>query len=201
MDAPTPPNLNHRLPVFTLLIFGGGVVIAMFPDWSEWLVYDRSAILSGEIWRMFTGHWVHFSITHLVCDLLVLGIAGWIIEAQRLPNFRWLCALTPWLTSAVLLLFEPKMKLFGGLSGLATTMVVYLALFGLHNAAPWRWVCLAILMGFIGKILFEITTGRMILVTVENPSTVVSVTSHISGAAIALMFYGWSKIFAGRYRR
>lgn len=201
MDAPTPPNLNHRLPVLTLLIIGGGVVIAMFPGWSAWLVYDRSAILSGEIWRMFTGHWVHFSTPHLVYDLLALGIAGWIIEAQRLPYFGWIFALTPWLTSAVLLLFEPQMKLFGGLSALATTLIVYLALFGLHNAAPWRWVCLAILLGFIGKILFEITTGRMILVTVENTSTVVSVTSHIAGAATALMFYGWSKIFAGRNKR
>jgi len=143
VDTTKPPKLIRKLPVITTLMVGSGVVIALFPSWSSWLIYDRSAILSGEIWRMFTGHLVHFSPSHLVYDLLALGIAGWIIETQKLPHFGWLCLLTPWLISAILLLFEPHMKLFGGLSALATTAIVYLALFGLHDAAPWRWVCLA----------------------------------------------------------
>ena len=150
---------------------------------------------------MFTGHWVHFSTSHLVYDLLALGIAGWIIETQKLPHFGWLCLLAPWLISAVLLWFEPQMKLFGGLSALATTAIVYLALFGLHDAAPWRWVCLATLLGIAGKIIFETTTGRMIFVTTDNVPVAVSVASHISGVLIALLFYGWAKVFTGKNRR
>ena len=201
MDASKPQSLARRLPVITLLLIGGAVVIAQFPGWSAWLIYDRSAILSGEIWRMFTGHWVHFSTSHLVYDLLALGVAGWIIEAKNLPHFGWLCLLTPWLVSAVLLLFEPRMNLFGGLSALATTAIVYLALFGLHDAPPWRWVCLAALMGIAGKILFEMSTGRMMFVTTGDGPVAVSVAGHISGALIALLFYGQSKIIAGRDRR
>ena len=150
---------------------------------------------------MFTGHWVHFSTSHLVYDLLALGIAGWISESQKLPHFGWLCLLAPWLISAVLLLFEPQMKVFGGLSALATTAIVYLALFGLHDATPWRWICLAALLGFIGKILYEMTTGHMIFVTTGDVPVAVSVASHIAGALIALLFYGQSKVFAGRNRR
>ena len=142
---------------------------------------------------MFTGHWVHFSTSHLVYDLVVLGVAGWIIETQKLPHFGWLCLLTPWLISAVLLLFEPQMKLFGGLSALATTAIVYLALFGLHDAVPWCWVCLAVLLGIAGKIIFEMTTGKMLFVTAGNIS--VSVASHISGALISILFYGQIKNF------
>jgi rhomboid family GlyGly-CTERM serine protease len=201
VDASKPPGLDRRLPVITLLLVSGGLVIALFPGWSPWLIYDRSAILSGEIWRMFTGHWVHFSISHLVYDLLVLGIAGWIIENQKLPRFGWLCLVAPWFISAVLLLFEPQMKVFGGLSALATTAIVYLALFGLHDVSPWRWVCLAALLGIAGKILFELTTGRTIFVTTKDIPVAVSVASHISGALIALLFYGWSKVFAGRNRQ
>lgn len=198
MDTTKPPKLSRRLPVITMLMVGSGVVIALFPGWSSWLVYDRSAILSGEIWRMFTCHWVHFSTSHLVYDLMALGIAGWIIETQKLPHFGWLCLLTPWLISAILLLFEPQMKLFGGLSALATTSIVYLALFGLHDAAPWRWICLATLVGIASKIIFEMTTGRILFATTGNIPVTVSVASHISGAMIALLFYGWSKIFAGK---
>jgi rhomboid family GlyGly-CTERM serine protease len=201
VDASKPPGLDRRLPVITLLLVGSGVVIALFPGWSPWLIYDRSAILSGEVWRMFTGHWVHFTTSQLIYDLLALGIAGWIIENQKLPHFGWLCLLAPWLISAVLLWFEPHLKVFGGLSALATTAIVYLALFGLHDSAPWRWVCLAALLGIAGKILFEMTTGRMIFVTTGNVPVAVSVASHISGAVIALLFYGQSKIFTGRKRR
>ena len=201
MDTSKPQGLVRRLPVITLLLVGSGVVIALFPGWSSWLIYDRSAILSGEVWRMFTGHWVHFSTSHLIYDLLALGIAGWIIETQKLPHFGWLCLLAPWLISAVLLWFEPQMKLFGGLSALATTAIVYLALFGLHDAAPWRWVCLATLLGIAGKIIFETTTGRMIFVTTDNVPVAVSVASHISGVLIALLFYGWAKVFTGKNRR
>ena len=201
MDTSKPPGLGRRLPVITLLLVGSGVLIAMFPGWSSWLIYDRSAILSGEIWRMFTGHWVHFSTSHLVYDLLALGIAGWIIETQGLPHFGWFCLLAPWLISAVLLLFEPQMKFFGGLSALATAAIVYLALFGLHDAGPWRWVCLAALAGVAGKILFEMTTGRMIFVTTGNVPVTVSVASHITGALVALLFYGQAKILPGTNRR
>jgi rhomboid family GlyGly-CTERM serine protease len=201
VDAPKPQILDRRLPVITLLLAGGALVIALFPGWSSWLIYDRPAILSGEIWRMFTGHWIHFSTSHLVYDLLALGIAGWIIETKNLPHFGWLCLLAPWLISAVLLVSEPQMNLFGGLSALATTAIVYLALFGLHDAPPWRWVCLAALLGIAGKIFFEMSTGRMIFVTTGNVPVTVSVAGHISGALIALLFYGWSKMFAGRNRQ
>ena len=141
------------------------------------------------------------STSHLVCDLLALGVAGWIIESQKLPHFGWLCLLAPCLISAVLLLFEPQMKLFGGLSALATAAIVYLALFGLHDAAPWRWICLSALLCIAGKIIFEMTTGHMLFVTTGEVPVAVSVASHLSGALIALLFYGWVKIFAGSKER
>jgi rhomboid family GlyGly-CTERM serine protease len=201
VDTSNSQGLGRRLPVITLLLVGSGVVIHLFPSWSSWLIYDRSAIFSGEIWRMFTGHLVHFSTSHLFYDSLALGIAGWIIETQKLPHFGWLCLLTPWIISVVFLLFEPQMKLFGGLSALATTAIVYLALFGLHDAAPWRWICLAALLCIVGKIIFEMSTGRMMFTNIGNVPVTVSVVGHISGVLIALLFYVQSKIFAGRNRQ
>jgi rhomboid family GlyGly-CTERM serine protease len=186
------PGVAGRLPVITLLAVGAALTIARFPGWSPWLVYDRSAILSGQIWRMFTGHWVHFSTSHLIYDSLALGIAGWIIETQKLPNFGWLCVLTPWLISGVLLLAEPQMQWFGGLSALAVTAVVYVALYGLRDTTSWRWICLAALLGMAGKIVCEITTGHMLFVTAANDPVTVATASHISGVVIALIFFAAS---------
>lgn len=182
----------RRLPVITLLLIGAAATVALFPSWQSRLVYDRPAILSGEIWRMFTGHWVHFSTSHLVYDSLALGVAGWIIETQKLPNFGWLCLLAPWLISGVLLVIEPQMAWFGGLSALATTAVVYLVLFGLRGTGLWQWACLSALVGMVGKTIFEIATGNMIFATTVNDSAVVCTASHIAGAGVAVLFYGWA---------
>src|SRR5580692_5128194 len=130
MDTSQFQSLGRRLPVVTMLVVGGALLVAVFPGWASWLVYDRAAICSGEIWRMFTGHWIHFSSSHLVYDLLALGVAGWIIEAKGLPHFAPLCLIAPWLISAALLVLEPHLEVFGGLSALATTAIVYLTLFG-----------------------------------------------------------------------
>jgi rhomboid family GlyGly-CTERM serine protease len=189
MDTPDPQGLNRRLPVITLLLVAGGVMAAMFSGCSSWLVYDRSAILSGQIWRLFTAHWVHFSIAHLAYDLVALGIIGWIIETKRLARFGWLCLLAPWLISGGLLLAEPQVKYYGGLSALAVTALVYLALHGLHEVGAWRWICLAALLGVTGKTAFELVTGRTLFVS-GNDAVSVSVASHVFGALVALAFYG-----------
>ena len=150
---------------------------------------------------MFTGHWVHFSTSHLVYDSLVLGIAGWIIETQKLPNFGWLCLLAPGFISGVLLVMEPQMEWFGGLSALATTAVVYLAIFGVRSKGLWRWACRSAFLGLAGKIILELTTQRMLLVTTVNHSVAVSTVSHIAGGWIALLFYFWTKFITERKRR
>lgn len=192
MDTPksqNQPGLKIRLPVVTMAMISAAAVIAAVPGLPAWLVYDRTAILNGQIWRLFTGHWVHFSTSHSVYDSLVLGMAGWIIETKRLPHFRWLCLLAPWLISGSLLMVEPRMEWFGGLSALATAAVVYVALFGLQDKGPWRWACLATMAGIAGKIAFEFTTGKMIFSRIADGSAAVSPASHVVGALVAVTFY------------
>jgi rhomboid family GlyGly-CTERM serine protease len=185
-------GVGLRLPGITLWVVAVAILIAQFPGWSSWLVYDRAAILSGEIWRMFTGHWVHFSRSHLVYDALAFGLAGWMIETRRLPNFVWLCLVTPWLVSGVMLVMEPQMRFFGGLSALGTAAVVYLALCGLHEKGLWSWACLVTLAGVVGKIEFEVVTGRMVFVRAGDGMMVVCTASHVVGVVVAMGFYGWA---------
>jgi len=42
--------------------------------------YDRAALLRGEVWRLVTGHFVHWSLSHLVWDVLAFLILGAICE-------------------------------------------------------------------------------------------------------------------------
>jgi rhomboid family GlyGly-CTERM serine protease len=189
MDTPPAPKLNLRVPALTLLMVGGALLVAAFPGWSAGLIYDRQAVLKGEIWRLFTGHWVHFSPSHLGFDLLALGLAGWMIQARGLPNFGWLCLLAPWGINLALLTFVPDLRQAGGLSGLATCFLVYLALDGWGDTGLWHWVCGLTLAGVVGKILLEWHTGHLLLATVQPGTVVVSTASHVAGALAGLMFY------------
>jgi rhomboid family GlyGly-CTERM serine protease len=186
--------LSRRAPPLTLLMVASAVVVALVPSWASWLIYDRSAILSGQLWRMFTGHWVHFSSRHLVYDAIALGTASWIMEARKVQRLFWFFIFASLSINAAMLVFEPHMRFCGGLSGLATAAITLLALHGLQDPPPWRWICVAALFGVAGKILYEWVTGHCVFVTFDDAPVVVSASSHIAGAATALVWYAQSKL-------
>jgi rhomboid family GlyGly-CTERM serine protease len=194
MDTSKSPFLGQGVPVMTLLMVGGAVAVALFPRWASWLIYDRSAILAGELWRMFTGHWVHFSTRHLAFDLIPLTGAVWIMEERRVPQLGWFCIAAPLSISAATLVFEPRMRFCGGLSALATAAMTLLALRGLSDCSRWRWVCVAALLYMTGKMVFEGATGQSVFGTFNKTPVVLAAGSHLAGAATALIWHGQSKL-------
>ena len=58
--------------VFLLFVFGGSA--------PEALVFDRQAILQGELWRLVTSHWVHSDVEHLTWNLVAFGLLGYMLE-------------------------------------------------------------------------------------------------------------------------
>ena len=189
--------LRRRVPLVTLLLVGGALAAALGPGGSALLIYDRQAILSGEIWRLFTGHWVHFSMSHLVYDSLALGLAGWMIEARRVRCFGVLCLLAPWIIGLALLVACPNLRYYGGLSGLATCTLVYLALDGLGDRSVWCGVCMLLLAGVAAKIFFEARTGTMLFATIKSGTVEVATASHVAGALTALIFHASHRLYFG----
>jgi hypothetical protein len=116
------------------------------------------------------------------------------VEERGWPGFARFCFLAPWIIGAALLVFEPRLNFCGGLSGLASGMMTLAALGGLSDAPPCRWVCLAALAGMVVQNLFESVTGHCVFVTVNGMPAAVSVTSHIAGAATALIFFAHTKL-------
>lgn len=187
-------RLGRRFPAITLLVVTAAVIVHACPGLGQVLVYDRSAIANGELWRLVTGQWVHFSMRHLLYDSLAFGIAGWMIEWRTYPNFGWLCGIAPLVIGMGLFLSEPHLEIYGGLSGVATAAVVFLALWGLEERGAWRWICLIALVATVGKILFESLTGHFVFLKQEDHSIILAPASHICGALTALTIYAWSKL-------
>ncbi|MGN7100432.1 rhombosortase [Ralstonia holmesii] len=128
-----------------LALQAGGVTIA------DTLRYERAAIASGEVWRLISGHFVHFNWAHCL-----LNVGGLIVLAVILPASLcvWRCCL--WLAASiglVLFLALPGLQHYAGFSGIAYGLAVVallprvpdepiaaVVLFALVARALWQWL-------------------------------------------------------------
>ena len=147
---------------------------------------ERAALGRGELWRLWTGHWIHFSASHLGWNLVVLLAAGSWLEHRR-PGWllRHTLVAAP-LVSLVLLVAEPAMRVYGGLSALATSVVTLLALVQLQSRRADRPLWTALLLLVAGKIIYDAGHASALFSRFDAPGVRPSVFAHAAGAALAL---------------
>lgn len=158
--------------------------MALFQLFGETLVpllrFEREAILTGEYWRLVSGHAVHLSWPHLLLNLAGLAFV-YVLGARRLNFATW------WLTgifSALLidagfLFWTPKLQWYAGLSGVlhAWFVVCVIVLWrecGWRTGAPF----LALLAA---KLAWELGNGPL-PGTTELVGGRVVVEAHLFGA-------------------
>jgi len=91
----------------------------------ELLEFDRHALLAGEIWRLWTGHLVHYSWRQTLVDGAVALVAGLIaVRAYGLRRLLATMALAAPFISVALLLAAPDCLYYRGSSGLAVMLSV-----------------------------------------------------------------------------
>jgi rhomboid family GlyGly-CTERM serine protease len=118
----------------TLVISGVCLLLACLGEpVASALAWDRSAILQGQVWRLWTGHLVHVSGSHAGADVLALFATGSLAE-PLLGARRFALTLLGGaaLVSLGLLAFAPALAEYRGASGLATLTAV------LAGALAWR---------------------------------------------------------------
>jgi len=114
---------NGKLPLIlcaiALLIQLGG------NEASQWLRYDREGILSGELWRMVTGHLVHLGWPHFIMNVIGLLLI-WLLFGHTIKQRSWLiiCLASAAAISSAMLLFNPVLQWYVGLSGVLHSMFV-----------------------------------------------------------------------------
>lgn len=178
------------------------VGVQLMPGRQETLIYARDRILEGDWWRLWTAHWVHFGAAHLGWNLLVLVTAGAWVERLAPLRTRVFCFGAPPAISGSLLVFEPALARFAGLSGLATGVLALLALVQLSSPRVrdrWIW---AGLLGLIGlKIVVEWGLARSLFVD-PGPSEARPVPlAHLMGVACAGLAYSAGRRGDGPCRR
>lgn len=164
------------------------LLVALVPAAPGALLYDRDAVWRGELWRLWTGHWVHFSASHLGWNLLVLLVAGtWLEKGQPGLLLRYTLLAAPVISLGFAAL-APDMQSYGGLSALAVGVVTLLALGQSARNRGDRTCWRAVLLLVTGKILLEV--GRDEALFGIFPALIhVSVLAHVAGAGLAMVFF------------
>ena len=173
MSATTKP------PILTLILISLAILASASPVLADWLVWDRAAIAAGQWWRLITGHFVHFSLRHLICDALAVGVAGWLIETRAQQSLAFVVLAAALAIDVTIALMCPAVRFYGGLSGIAYAMWGYLVVLGIAAGARAQWASVAILALLAGKIGLEWAGGRAML---AGEGFVVLPVVHAAGA-------------------
>ena len=177
-----------RPPWIFLAVTAVALVIQLNPAWRSALLYDRTALDRGELWRAWTGHLVHFGWPHFIADGGLLFLLGWLMET-RYPRFSRLAfALMPPFISAAVYWFDPTMQCYGGLSALNLGLLLYLAAQGWRrDLTDWFWP--AVLAIYVGEVVFEAIQGGRGggMIAFDDSTISVATSAHLAGAAYVVL--------------
>ncbi len=194
--APTYRWENHgalRVPWFTLsFALGLAAVHVLFGGAAEGLIYVRTAIAGGEVWRLLTAHLTHIDAAHLFWNVGAFALMGWMLETQfKLPALRHAGLL---LTAAAgvntwLWFGELHLERYAGLSAILNAQFIVLV------AMTWRETRhpIAVLAGLggIGKVCAEIALGASLLTAPSWPPLPEAHATGLLMGGVWVVSAGW----------
>lgn len=151
---------------------------------ASWLHYDRAQILSGQLWRAISCHFVHANLVHLCLNITGIIMTWFLWHAWFSPRYFvygiLFCAAG---TGAGLLLFNPELDYYHGFSGVLHGLF---AIGALAAARDRDW--LGYLFGFllVIKLLTEYLSGTAIIGTEFLRGPVIT-DAHLWGALTGLV--------------
>ena len=163
-------------------------VVALVPALQRVLVLDRDAVAGGQLWRVATGSLVHFSASHLLLDLLTVSIAGALLERRGWALAPIVVASATAIGAAVLLL-APQLTRYGGLSGVAFTLVVLYAIDCLTAPAPLRTIAAIALALTAAKLGWELWSGSFVFVGDAGDAFLPVPLAHVVGSCVGVAAY------------
>ena len=63
-------DIAKRLPYISLLLTAAALLIHFYHPLRPHLIYTRTALADGDLWRLISCHWVHLNTDHLLCSAI-----------------------------------------------------------------------------------------------------------------------------------
>jgi len=182
-------NWLSYLPWRSLALAAAALAVAAAPETVGLLRLDQSAVLGGEIWRLWTGHLVHGSAQHLAWNVAALIGLGFLFERGLGRHFTWLVLVGGAVVGIGVFALQPGIDTYLGLSGVLNTIWVGGAVIAARGERGWmRAVYFAAVVAGLAKILFETWTGISIFTDPEalggQPLVLAHAVGSLAGCAI-----------------
>ncbi|MDQ7083985.1 MAG: rhombosortase [Sulfurovum sp.] len=140
-------------------------------------IYDRVAIIEGEVWRLFSGLFVHLSLMHLLSNVLAFVVLSMLLAEDK--NYRVLLGTMFLIQGILLLVLEENTRYYGGISGINYALLFYF-LFSMKTSCRVEKSLLLLIL---------IILSIRVLIGGEEESFTVSTLSHIIGILTACLVY------------
>ena len=186
----------RRLPWHTLLVVGAAVLLtALFLSstgaaaWVErWLTCTREGLLRGELWRLLSGPLVHASPGHAARDLLTLTVLGVLWERVIGRRYLALLALGTVLPALGSLVWDPGLRLYLGLSGLAyAVLAAGLTRQWVQGEPRQRGLLVLVALCVTVKVVAELASGELLLPLGHPTGARPIPAAHLAGAIVGLV--------------
>lgn len=186
MIAPRHPI--SRFDRMTVFLSGIALFAVFSPTATDVLVYDRELVEAGEVWRLWTGHLVHFGPAHMVIDVGLFLVLSHVVSRASKAFYLFALIALPCLITGYLFAFDPDMQRYGGLSAINLSLLLHQALTRTaFNRRDLFWP--AVLAAYVIEASAEILRGGSGggFVQFSDPSITVATTAHLVAAAFGLL--------------
>ncbi len=161
---------------------------AFGPSTEPLLEFNRTEIIEGEYWRLFTGNFVHYGFAHLAMNLAAFLLVGFsLLREISLRIYIPLLISSALAVGVGTLLWNPELSFYRGLSGIIHGLIVAGLLL---NSFRNRWLSYAFLGLIFAKIFHEHQPGFQENQLQSLIPVMVAVDSHLYGALAGLFFTG-----------
>ncbi len=139
-----------------------------------WVIWDKSAIVDGQWWRILTGNFSHTNYSHLLMNLAGLWLISYLFQPTRKQLISALILIS--LVTGLALLLS-SIQVYVGLSG---TLHGLFGLFALREALNGRKSSWLLVLGLVAKIAWEQLVGPS-STTGELINARVAIEAHLAG--------------------
>lgn len=177
-----PANIAISLLIATIILLFATFSDLSFPLFS----LDRTKVGSGELWRIVTGHFVHFGWPHSLMNLAGFLIVSVIllngVSVKRFGYLLFLCCIG---VGSGIYYFNPEYDVYAGMSGVIHGLLVAALL--LNKRHPY-WLNSIFIVLVFGKIFYEHHTDYQATELQKLLPVPVAYDAHLYGALVGLLF-------------
>lgn len=174
---------NHPWLVLSVCVLG----MVIFDEQTRILLqYHRQSLLDGQVYRLLTTHIVHTNVYHALINFTALVIIGVLSSRHMRPKDWWVgLAISGLFVSTCLIMLEPQLQWYRGLSGVLHGIVVILILGARQVAGAIRGI---FFIGLVLKLILE-QAGVVLMPGDQLLGAPVVINAHLYGAMGGVLAY------------